>query len=1215
MIKIHYKIVLSLLLLLINPLIAEGLPSAMTPIISYLLDSSSEHNKKIFVIGDSTVRYDFDGDRDPEGSLHRTGWASRLSTFMYYPQNIFNRARRGAIAGGVEENVNSYRRVAAIDEWIATNKGPYDYNSTKTLIQNQDTSNGAFLLIQFGANDKYAGISESEFKSHLQFYIDDARSMGVTPVLLTPINPKSSLSDYRAPYTTYIREVALSTNVPLIDLHVKSLEVYENSTTQMRYDLFGAFRFDGTHDTTHLNAQGATIVASWVKDIACTQANTTELCKQFIKEKSLLVASAGEDKNISIQEVLDLNGSGIDSDGDIVDYLWSENGVELSNSRILHYNTPVEGTHTLSLKVTGSDGKTATDSVDIIVYTPKVTVYEDAEDGSTSGWGQYGVTDGTSISNELDLDKGDRVIKLEGDDGLDNGFSFTNLDIQDRHIVSWSMKYSEDFKFFVKVKTSAHDPLYLYYTPEQTSRGYEELNSKEYIHFALGTYTKEGRWVRITRDLEADLKTIFADETIESIYGFYVRGSGMIDDIATLQSAKTTKLIYRDDANITTTANIDMNVSIYYQEEQVKKPTIYFVAGGTIDHKRYEHLLHTLVNEGYVVVAASYDGSFDDENIRDNFFEAFVKGWQMCEAKGINDDTRVGLVGHSSGAGTLPSLAYKFFVQEQMGENGRFIFGATPWVDFQYTNAMALPSDTNFVTQWYEDDDSTDPRIYLDMYRHAAVDHKTFITLKHHADHYTIVNGTPLNVVEPAIYTPLKDLALFSFKSVHKESIFPSSDINNSDMLVLKDGTQPSDTDYDAMIDAFALAGSTFPCKNDPAYAPNPREKECEAHRTGTIYPIDTTFKVAAAAPIKAPAYLHSYQEPLYDSVVTRISDRAIQSGNVHPYPKQGSAWNSDMSLIRMQYRLYDATTMQELPLTSSLNNSQAYALLGSPASGSADIRWSKSDPDLMYVLDSSQKFVEVRLNAARTDTTITTLIDLSNKGYNTVTTGNNEGNLDYNDEYVVFAAKKDADESVYALLYNLHQNDVNWTKVVPHGLWEKAGGDPDYFDWITVTPLADSILLSASNHIYLYDIDLTNERVLENEASHGDVGVNSNGDQVYVQFIFSGEQGIWSYNLNTLQKTKLLPSKYNGGHISCRNYRYAGWCYINTSQEGHKEVFALKLDNGSGTVRRFAQTHVSLQNRGYTQVNVSPDGSRILFATDWGEGAIIDSYEAHITW
>ncbi len=1202
----NYFLIISIFSLFSNILLANNL--SMSPIMSYLLDSNSQSNKKIFIIGDSTVRYDFDGNRNVDGNIHRTGWGSMLHNVMKNPQNVYNRARRGAISGGIEDNVNSYRRDAVIDEWIATHKGAYDYNNTKAFINSLDIQNGAFLLIQFGANDKYADISETDFKSYLQFYIDDARAMGLTPILITPINPKSTLSDTRAPYTQYIADLAADLNVSLIDLHTKSMQVFAKYTTQMRYDIFGAYKLDGTYDTTHLNRQGATIVATWLKDIACSQENTQDLCKQFIVDKSILIASAGEDKNITTEDILDLNASGLDSDGNITSYIWSEAGTELSNDRILQYSSNVTGLHVITLKVVASDGEFATDSLNIEVFPPQERIYEDAEDANTDGWGLYATTDGSTISNIQDDEKGNRVISLQGDNGLDNGFSFTNLDITDSTIVSWSMNYSEDFKFFVKVKTTSYDPLYIYYTPDEVSRGYEEIDSKKYIHVALGTYAKDGRWIHFTKDVEADLKAVFPDESIENIYGFYVRGSGKIDDIKTLQSAKITKQIYSQDTNITTASNVDMNISIYYQEENIKKPTIYFAAGGTINHKKYEHLIHYMVNEGYVIVAASYDDSFDSEHISDNFFEAFVKGWQMCEDKGINDDTRVGLVGHSSGAGILPSLAYRFFVNENMGENGRFIFGATPWVDFQYSNAMVLPKDTNFVAQWYEDDDSTDPRIYLDMYRHITVDNKTFITVKQNTNHSTIVNGTPLDIVEKTIYESLGNLAKYTFESTNKELIFSSVDIDNDNMLILKQNSNPTDVNYNNMMDKFIAAGSPYPCKSDPSFAANPREKECEAYSTQDIYPVDTSFYDVATASVEIPSYLQSYQEPVFDTTVRKITDRVNQTGNFHPYPKQGSAWNSDMTIIRMGYRLYDADTMVELPITQSRNNSQAYAVLGSPASGASDIRWSKTNPNLMYVLNSSQKYVKVELNEEKTDTNITTMIDFSSRNYTKVTTGNNEGNLDYDDRYIVFAAKKDNNDTVYAMLYQLEQTDVNWTKIVPHGLWD----NDEYFDWISITPLGDSILLSANSHIYLYDINLSNEIVLENEASHGDMGIDVNGDPVYVQFIFSGEQGIWSYNLKTAQKFKLLPSKYNGGHITCRNYFHFGWCYVNTSQEGHKEIFALKLDNGSGTVRRFAQTHVSLQNRGCTQVNVSPDGSELLFASDWSNGSEEDyQYDA----
>jgi len=1181
---------------------------------------SISEKRKIFIIGDSTVRYDFDGDRDINGSIHRTGWGSRLSLYMTHPENLFNRGRRAAIAGGVEENVNSYRREAPIDPYIASHKGPYDWNSTRKLIESQEIDSGGYLLIQFGSNDKYSGISEEDFKQHIMFYIDEARLLSLIPVLVTPINPKSTLNDTRAPYPDYIWDVGREAGVAVIDLHSKSLAEYSRYTPVQRYGLFGAWKLDGTRDTTHLNSQGATVVADWVKDISCEQNNTQGLCRQLGNGKSFLYAYAGEDLNGTVGESMDLNGSGIATDGNIVQYHWQENGTSLARTQQLSYSSRIEGQHVLMLTITDEKGHSASDEIIVTIRAEASgkSVHENAEDGDTGGWAIYDSDPaGAEVKNVEDTDRNSRVIELSTKNGIENGFSFTNLNITQGFFVSWSMRTHEDFRFFIKVKTSGHDPLYLEYAPVDTDEGYVAQNGKDYVRTGLGSYMKDDRWIDVVRDIQADLQQVFPDETVEEIYGFYMRGDMRLDDIETATSGKATLRIVRMDGNVTSSAGSEMDVSVYYQEEGVVKPTLYFVAGGGLDHHRYEHLLHHMVYQGYVVVAASYSDGFNDTHIADNFFDAFVKGWQMCEEKGINDDTRTGLIGHSSGAGTLPSLAYRFFVKEGMGSNGRFVFGATPWVDFQWKAEKYLPADTNFVTQWYEDDHDTDPRIYLDMYRHMAVAHKSFMILKQNSDHYTIMYGTPVPVVKEGIYKPLDALARYTFEGTDKAAVFPEADSEDDTLHIFAEGRVPDTATYESMMQHFVDAGTPYPCDSASGghYDPNPRVQQCEAYMTGYRYPADGGFSAVPEVDLVQPAYLSTYQEPLFDTNVTRITDRSSQTVNTHPYPKQGSAWNSDGTIIRMQYRLYDAVTFEELPVTAGLDGSQAYAKVGSPAHGSADIRWSKSDPNVMYVLDSSQRFKRVVINADRSDAVAETpLIDMSGFGYRNITTGNNEGNLDHHDSFVVFAAKKEDNESVFGLLYQIGESDLNWTKVVPRGVWN--GEDETYFDWISVDPTAHYIVVSAEEKIWLYDMNLSNEVKLDDYAGHGDMGIDINGDPVYVQMIYGGT-AIRSYNLRTHAALDLIPSNHGGGHISCRNYRRLGWCYVNTSEEGYKELFALKLDDHvSGVVERYVQTHVSHDNRGVTQVNVSPDGTKVLFGSDWGDADNrVDTYHVDISW
>lgn len=375
-------------------------------------------------------------------------------------------------------------------------------------------------------------------------------------------------------------------------------------------------------------------------------------------------------------------------------------------------------------------------------------------------------------------------------------------------------------------------------------------------------------------------------------------------------------------------------------------------------------------------------------------------------------------------------------------------------------------------------------------------------------------------------------------------------------------------------------------------------------------YPPETKFLAIPTQKMPLPSYLKSYEDKVFHSKVTRITQREKPSDQEHPYSKKGSAWNSDMSMLHFGYKLYDAKTFQELPLSQKLESTPAYKTLYSPRHGTGDLRWSTIDPNVIYVLSKDKKFRSILINKERSKTSIKEeFIDLS--AYEDVSIGRSEGNLDHKSQYIVFSAKKPHDDKVYALLYKLGEKSLTWEKIVPYGLWSASSKQANYFDWITIDPLAQHIVSSVNHKMYVYDRKLENEVKLEDYASHGDLGIDQNGDPVYVQFIFHGEVGIYSYNLRYPKKPRirLLPKKYSGGHVSCRNNLLLGWCYLSTSQEGYREVIAVKLDNGSGTVRRFAQTHMSFKGHDETQVNVSPDGKQILFASDWNINAPIDTY------
>jgi len=911
----------------------------LLPIITFILNDDVG-GTTIFIIGDSTVhRHNINCDTCEVTE----GWGDELHQYVKNGVTVSNRARAGASAETYRE-VNTY--YGADRYWQDT---------YERMLQ---TAGKKYLLIQFGSSNeqrfydvRYPRLDdngqiidynhdgtgnvddeaarqlliEHDFKEAVAFYIDKARGeLNAVPILLSPPNSKQSTST-RGPYPGYVETLAYEKGVAYLNLHQMSLDEYSRYTHDELIELFGLHREDGSVDNTHYNVQGAIIVGGWVKELICTNNKTASLCQVFDSQRYFTFAFAGDDKTVESGTSVTFNATPYAYGLDTFTYRWEENGQLLSSEKSFSKSDFSEGIHHITLTITDSQGNRADDSVEITVENnlQEATVYEDAEDGNTEGWALYGTTDGASITNVYDDVRQSRVIVLDGENGLDNGFSFTNLNDSDNTVVSWALKYSEDFRFFVKVQTSNsdHDPLYMTYQPDATPPTDEEVSGKKYLHIGLGAIARSGEWIDIERNIDADLHTRFPDENVTMIYGIYIRGSGRIDDI---------------------------------------------------------------------------------------------------------------------------------------------------------------------------------------VFKHS-----------------------------------------------------------------------------------------------------------------GGIYPAQSPFFYQESASVPRPEPRESYKEPVFGTKVTRITDRANQTANTHPYPKQGSAWNSDATIIRMQYRLYDAVTFEELPVTAGLDASHAYAKVGSPAHGSADIRWSKTDPNVMYVLDSHQRFKRVIINDERTDTVEEApLIDLSVLGYSNITTGNNEGNLDYRDSYIVFAAEKENNESVFGLLYQVGQNALTWERELPRGLWKDAWDDPDGFDWISVDPSAHYLLINAEQKMWLYDMNLSHEVQLADVGEHGDIGIDVNGDPTYVQFI-SGGTAIRSYNLRTHQSLDLLPSNYGGGHISCRNYKRPGWCYVNTSQEGYKEIFAIKLDDHiSGTVERFVQSHVTDEKHGQTQVNVSPDGTKVLFGSDFANtDNALDTYQATIRW
>ncbi len=93
-----------------------------------------------------------------------------------------------------------------------------------------------------------------------------------------------------------------------------------------------------------------------------------------------LEANAGPDLLIYVNQTITITGSGTDSDGSIVSYVWNdESNSTLASTASFNYTPTAAGNKTLTLTVTGEDNETSSDSMILTVeVVPDVGVFPDA---------------------------------------------------------------------------------------------------------------------------------------------------------------------------------------------------------------------------------------------------------------------------------------------------------------------------------------------------------------------------------------------------------------------------------------------------------------------------------------------------------------------------------------------------------------------------------------------------------------------------------------------------------------------------------------------------------------------------------------------------------------------------------------------------------------------------------------------------------------------
>ena len=126
-----------------------------------------------------------------------------------------------------------------------------------------------YVIIQFGHNDMPGKGAAREtdpkttYTQNMKQYVEDARAAGIKPILVTSIARREFRDDGKIhstliPWVDAVKQVAADEHVPLLDMHQRTIELYE-SIGPAGCDALSPVK-DGKIDHTHLNAKGGDVI-------------------------------------------------------------------------------------------------------------------------------------------------------------------------------------------------------------------------------------------------------------------------------------------------------------------------------------------------------------------------------------------------------------------------------------------------------------------------------------------------------------------------------------------------------------------------------------------------------------------------------------------------------------------------------------------------------------------------------------------------------------------------------------------------------------------------------------------------------------------------------------------------------------------------------------------------------------------------------------------
>ena len=248
------------------------------------------------------------------------------------------------------------------------------------------------------------------------------------------------------------------------------------------------------------------------------------------------------------------------------------------------------------------------------------------EDGTTpEKWFTY-----TSVDGDISSRNG--AINLVGS-GTKTGYYLPlKTNYTNGELFSWKINYTHYFKIYIRVNTT-NGVRFLTYYPLEKEFGKEG----RFIQYALGK-VRDGRWHTFSRNLQADLEKYEKDNRVVEISGFFIRGTGMVDDIELNREVS-----YREIQELMVEAIEERNDNV-----------LYIVSGDSTRHNSFNRMIRyyrTLLSKANIRVY---------NNAQSNLTG---KAWKNNSRKAtLNRALAV-----TSGNGSNTILEYSFGINDYLG--------------------------------------------------------------------------------------------------------------------------------------------------------------------------------------------------------------------------------------------------------------------------------------------------------------------------------------------------------------------------------------------------------------------------------------------------------------------------------------------------------------------------------------------------------------------